>query len=81
MKNNTISTKISSSWRNYKVETTKANHLKNIKQDSKDVEEVVVAPKVAPKSVVPSPKGVAKPPRATELQRSEEHTSELQSQD
>ena len=32
-----------------------------MKQDSKDVEEVVVAPKVAPKSVVPSPKGVIKP--------------------
>ena len=68
MKNNTISTKISSSWRNYKVETTEVKHLENIKQDSKNVEEVVVAPKVAPKSVVPSPKGVAKPPRATELQ-------------
>ena len=68
MKNNTISTKISSSWRNYEVVTTKTESIDRTPQNSKDTEKVVVKPKVAANSVVPSPKGVAKPPRASELQ-------------
>lgn len=68
MKNNTISTKISSSWRNYEVVTTKIESIDRTPQNSKDTEKVVVKPKVAANSVVPSPKGVAKPPRASELQ-------------